>query len=413
MWMIENPERGVQVPDDLPHDYVLKIAKPYLGQVHLQAFRLDAAQGRHRRLRRLRPAQARSQGPLAVQELSRSRTATNSVVQGRARTPFRAGFVVTLAAWNGVHRTDARLHDLQIPPPETRPRTRHAAVRHRPRRTAEELPHVQEAPAARAGVLRGQGQPRPGHRAHAVQGRAPASTWPRCRSSTSSTRTSRTCRPRSGRTGSGTRSSTPIRSRPIETLEELNQYKPLVTFDNLEEIHKIKQVCAQRGPGAAPQGAQHRRDGRAVLEVRRAPRRGGGPDSRSRHGSGSTVEGISFHVGSQTTNFENYVQALNLAANVFQEAKDRGYTKMNLLDIGGGFPAPYDATVKPFPELAEVINAELDAPVPEGHPDPRRARPVPGRDRGLRRVEDHRQGRARREDDATTSTTASTTPTPA
>jgi homospermidine synthase len=32
MWMIENPARGVCVPDDLPHEYVLKIAKPYLGQ---------------------------------------------------------------------------------------------------------------------------------------------------------------------------------------------------------------------------------------------------------------------------------------------------------------------------------------------------------------------------------------------
>ena len=32
LWMIENPERGVVVPDDLPHDYVLKVAKPYLGK---------------------------------------------------------------------------------------------------------------------------------------------------------------------------------------------------------------------------------------------------------------------------------------------------------------------------------------------------------------------------------------------
>jgi homospermidine synthase len=31
MWMIENPDRGVCVPDDLPHEYVLKVAKPYLG----------------------------------------------------------------------------------------------------------------------------------------------------------------------------------------------------------------------------------------------------------------------------------------------------------------------------------------------------------------------------------------------
>jgi homospermidine synthase len=32
MWMIENPDRGVCVPDDLPPQYVLKVSKPYLGK---------------------------------------------------------------------------------------------------------------------------------------------------------------------------------------------------------------------------------------------------------------------------------------------------------------------------------------------------------------------------------------------
>jgi homospermidine synthase len=32
MWMIENPEEGICVADDLPHDYILDIAKPYLGK---------------------------------------------------------------------------------------------------------------------------------------------------------------------------------------------------------------------------------------------------------------------------------------------------------------------------------------------------------------------------------------------
>ena len=31
MWMIENPGRGLCVPDDLPHEYILGISKPYLG----------------------------------------------------------------------------------------------------------------------------------------------------------------------------------------------------------------------------------------------------------------------------------------------------------------------------------------------------------------------------------------------
>ena len=31
VWMIENPEMGVCVPDDLPHERILELAKPYLG----------------------------------------------------------------------------------------------------------------------------------------------------------------------------------------------------------------------------------------------------------------------------------------------------------------------------------------------------------------------------------------------
>lgn len=32
LWMIENPRKGICLPDDLPHDFVLAIAKPYLGE---------------------------------------------------------------------------------------------------------------------------------------------------------------------------------------------------------------------------------------------------------------------------------------------------------------------------------------------------------------------------------------------
>lgn len=158
-----------------------------------------------------------------------------------------------------------------------------------------------------------------------------------------------------------------IYANPIkanETLQALDQYKPLVTYDNVEEIRKIKKYAPHAGLvlrlwapntgsmvelstkfGAAPGEAVD-----LILEADRA---------------GLTVEGLSFHVGSQATNFENYVQAINLAANVFREARDRGYTKMNLLDIGGGFPAPYDETVKPFRELARIINRELDRLFPK------------------------------------------------
>ena len=153
-----------------------------------------------------------------------------------------------------------------------------------------------------------------------------------------------------------------IYANPIkaeETLRELDQYQPLLTFDNLEEISKIKE-CA---PTA-----------RAVLRLR-VSNAGAMVELSSKFGAshdeaidlifeavnaGLTVAGLSFHVGSQTTNFENYMQAINLAALIFKEVKERGYDQMNLLDIGGGFPAPYDESVKPFSELAKRINTELD-----------------------------------------------------
>jgi len=152
--------------------------------------------------------------------------------------------------------------------------------------------------------------------------------------------------------------------KPVETLAELDQYKPLVTFDNLDEIEKIKKYAPRAGLvlrlkvsnlgamvelsskfGAAP--------GEAVDLILEADRQG------------LVVEGVSFHVGSQTTNFQNYVEALNLTAEIYAEAKARGYTRMNLVDIGGGFPAPYDETVRPFRELARIISSEINRLFPK------------------------------------------------
>ncbi|MCX7935906.1 MAG: type III PLP-dependent enzyme, partial [Planctomycetota bacterium] len=143
------------------------------------------------------------------------------------------------------------------------------------------------------------------------------------------------------------------------TLRELDRYRPLVTYDNEEEIRKIKRYAPHAG---------------LALRIR-VPNTGSMVELSSKFGAspgeavdlilkaqraGLTVEGLAFHVGSQCTNFQNYMQALDIAANLFQEAKDRGYQKMNLLDIGGGFPAPYDENVQPLAELARALNAEIE-----------------------------------------------------
>ncbi len=61
-------------------------------------------------------------------------------------------------------------------------------------------------------------------------------------------------------------------TKPTDTLEQLNRYKPLVTFDNLEEIHKIKKHAPNAGLRASSQGSEHRRDGGALVQVRRSRR---------------------------------------------------------------------------------------------------------------------------------------------
>jgi ornithine decarboxylase len=146
--------------------------------------------------------------------------------------------------------------------------------------------------------------------------------------------------------------------KPKETLQALDQYKPLLTYDNLEELRKIQRYAPHAG---------------LVLRLR-VPNTGSMVELSSKFGcdsgvavdliveafrAGLVVEGLSFHVGSQCTNFDNFVQALNIAAAVRQEALTRGH-EIKILDIGGGFPVPYDDRVKPLRPLARKINAEID-----------------------------------------------------
>lgn len=157
-----------------------------------------------------------------------------------------------------------------------------------------------------------------------------------------------------------------IYANPIKanrTLEELDQYRPLVTYDNLAEVDKIARYAPHAG---------------LALRIR-VPNTGAMVELSSKFGAapgeavdlmvaakarGLGVEGVSFHVGSQCTNFDNYIQALNLASGIFKEARLRGI-ELQLIDLGGGFPAPYDKDVEPFKKLARKINPEIKRLFPE------------------------------------------------
>ena len=122
---------------------------------------------------------------------------------------------------------------------------------------------------------------------------------------------------------------------------------------------------------------------------------------------GLVVEGLSFHVGSQCTNFENFVQALNMAAAVMRESAARGHT----LEIAGHrrrVPGRYDRHVDPS-ACWRKRSTRRSAPLSRRHPDHRRARAFPRGDgrRGVAALSARRCATGSR---ATTSTTASTTP---
>ncbi|MGO8836080.1 MAG: type III PLP-dependent enzyme [Limisphaerales bacterium] len=146
-------------------------------------------------------------------------------------------------------------------------------------------------------------------------------------------------------------------TKPKETLLALDRYKPLVTYDNLNELKKIRQYAPHAGVVLRLQVDNTGSQCELSSKFGCAP--GEAADLiAAAFRLGLVVEGLSFHVGSQCANFQNFVQALNAAAAVMRESKARGH-EIKILDIGGGFPAPYNKHVRPFPELARVINAEI------------------------------------------------------
>jgi ornithine decarboxylase len=78
------------------------------------------------------------------------------------------------------------------------------------------------------------------------------------------------------------------------------------------------------------------------------------------HKLGSRPAGVSFHVGSQCTHVENFIQALEMAAIIVRDARLK-QLPLEIVDIGGGFPiAHFDHEEDPFVPAAGVIAKEID-----------------------------------------------------
>ncbi len=147
------------------------------------------------------------------------------------------------------------------------------------------------------------------------------------------------------------------------TLQKIKQYKPLVTYDNAAELKKLKDYCDTAGlvirlkvPDTGSQVEMSSKFGAELADAEKL--------IHQAFDMGLKVEGISFHVGSQCTNFDNYTSALAFTSEIFHNARKKGFN-LNLVDIGGGFPVPYDPQVPEFKQLAVLLNSEFKRLFPD------------------------------------------------
>lgn len=135
----------------------------------------------------------------------------------------------------------------------------------------------------------------------------------------------------------------------------------LMTFDNEAELYKIAKIYPKahvlvrikvENSGSVVElslkfGADH---DQAVYLLGKA------------HALGLVPVGVSFHVGSQATNVENYLQALEITAAIFEQSKEKGMA-LTMVDIGGGFPIQhFDNEIGiNFERMATAIRQQMKA----------------------------------------------------
>ncbi|RWS14376.1 ornithine decarboxylase 2-like protein, partial [Dinothrombium tinctorium] len=140
----------------------------------------------------------------------------------------------------------------------------------------------------------------------------------------------------------------------------------LMTFDNEQELYKV---------------AKHHPNSRLIIRIKvddshavcQFSAKFGADLDKAGHllsvakDLGLNVVGVSFHVGSGCENAKSYADAIANAKYVFDIATKIGF-KMNILDIGGGFPGTSSVPIT-FDEIAKVVGDSLNDHFPEDECD--------------------------------------------
>jgi len=138
----------------------------------------------------------------------------------------------------------------------------------------------------------------------------------------------------------GAQPSKVIFAHTIKSIEDIEFAKRrrvrLMTFDNEPELYKISKSFPKARVLVRIKVAN------IGSQVELSLKFGADPEQayfllRKARALGLMPVGVSFHVGSQSRNVENYLQALEISSSIFKECKENGLP-LKIMDIGGGFP---------------------------------------------------------------------------
>src|SRR3989338_4403442 len=163
--------------------------------------------------------------------------------------------------------------------------------------------------------------------------------------------------------GAGAPPSKIIFANTIKSAEDISFARKrgvrLMTFDNEPELYKL----AEHTPGAQVLVRIKVANHGSVVEL--SLKFGADSDQgmyllRKAKTLGLVPMGVSFHVGSQSTNVENYLQALEMTAGIFKEARENALA-LKIVDIGGGFPIQHfdNEVCVNFERMASQIRREI------------------------------------------------------
>ncbi len=163
--------------------------------------------------------------------------------------------------------------------------------------------------------------------------------------------------------GLGAKPEKVIFANTIKSVEDIiaarKSHVRLLTYDNEPELYKI----SEHFPGAHVILRIKVENDRSVVNL--SLKFGVDPEIavpmiRRAKSLGLVPVGVSFHAGSQSKNVENYLQALEITAQIFKEAAESGIP-LQIVDIGGGFPIPhFDGEIGiNFERMASQIHKQI------------------------------------------------------